>query len=119
MDWRCRALSHGAGWVCQHGANRWSRVGCTWCLTLSVSRAEDYMRRIGCPQWIIDRSLRAGDDQMRSYQMALQAGAKIAMGTDMLPADAYDGTGPLPKMSCWKMSDRLACGPPRRRALTA
>jgi len=29
---------------------------------------------------------------MRSYQLALQAGVKIAMGTDMLPADAYDGT---------------------------
>jgi imidazolonepropionase-like amidohydrolase len=60
--------------------------------TLSVSRAEDYMRRIGCPQWMIDKSLRAGEDHMRSYQMALQAGVKIAMGTDMLPADPYDGT---------------------------
>jgi imidazolonepropionase-like amidohydrolase len=60
--------------------------------TLSVSRAEDYMRRIGCPQWMIDKSLRAGEDHMRSFQMALAAGVKIAMGTDMLPADAYDGT---------------------------
>jgi imidazolonepropionase-like amidohydrolase len=60
--------------------------------TLSVSRAEDYMRRIGCPQWMIDKSLRAGEDHMRSFQMALEAGVKIAMGTDMLPADPYDGT---------------------------
>ncbi|MBV9578588.1 MAG: amidohydrolase family protein [Chloroflexi bacterium] len=60
--------------------------------TLSVSRAEDYMRRIGCPQWMIDRSLRAGDDHMRSFQLALAAGVPIAMGTDMLPADPYDGT---------------------------
>jgi imidazolonepropionase-like amidohydrolase len=60
--------------------------------TLSVSRAEDYMRRIGCPQWMIDKSLRAGEDHMRSFQMALEGGVKIAMGTDMLPADAYDGT---------------------------
>jgi imidazolonepropionase-like amidohydrolase len=60
--------------------------------TLSVSRAEDYMRRIGCPQWMIDKSLRAGEDHMRSFQMALEGGVKIAMGTDMLPADPYDGT---------------------------
>ena len=31
-------------------------------------------------------------DHMRSYQMALAAGVKIAMGTDMMPADRYDGT---------------------------
>jgi imidazolonepropionase-like amidohydrolase len=60
--------------------------------TLSVSRAEDYMRRIGCPQWMIDKSLRAGEAHLRSYQLALAAGVKIAMGTDMLPADPYDGT---------------------------
>jgi imidazolonepropionase-like amidohydrolase len=60
--------------------------------TLSVSRAADYMRRIGCPQWMIDKSLRAGDDHLRSFQLALAAGVPIAMGTDMLPADPYDGT---------------------------
>ncbi len=60
--------------------------------TLSVSRAEDYMRRIGCPQWMIDKSLRAGEDHMRSFQLALSTGVSIAMGTDMLPADPYDGT---------------------------
>jgi imidazolonepropionase-like amidohydrolase len=60
--------------------------------TLSVSRAEDYMKRIGAPQWMIERSLRAGDDHMRSFVMALAAGVPMAMGTDMLPADPYDGT---------------------------
>jgi imidazolonepropionase-like amidohydrolase len=60
--------------------------------TLSVSRAEDYLKGIGAPRWMIDRSLSAGEDHMRSYQMALAAGVKIAMGTDMLPADRYDGT---------------------------
>jgi imidazolonepropionase-like amidohydrolase len=60
--------------------------------TLSVSRAEEYMRRIGCPQWMIDKSLRAGEEHMRSYQLALSAGVRMAMGTDMLPADPYDGT---------------------------
>ena len=97
-----RAISEGikAGLDCiEHGyfldeptVERMVAGGVYLVPTLSVSRAEDYMRRIGCPQWMIDKSLRAGEDHMRSYQMALQAGAKIAMGTDMLPADPYDGT---------------------------
>ena len=60
--------------------------------TLSVSRCPDYMRERGCPRWMIDKSLRAGEEHMRAYQQALAAGVKIAMGTDMLPTDAYLGT---------------------------
>ncbi len=60
--------------------------------TLSVSRAEEYMRERDCPQWMIDKALRAGEEHMLGYQKAVEAGLKIAMGTDMLPAEAYDGT---------------------------
>ncbi|HEX2911077.1 MAG TPA: amidohydrolase family protein [Chloroflexia bacterium] len=60
--------------------------------TLSVSRAPDYMRERGCPQWMIDKALKAGEGHMESYRLALKAGLPIAMGTDMLPAEAYDGT---------------------------
>ncbi len=60
--------------------------------TLSVSRAPEYMRERGCPQWMIDKALKAGEGHMESYQMALSAGLPIAMGTDMLPAEDYDGT---------------------------
>jgi len=76
----------------QSTVDRMAEKGVCLVPTLSVSRAEEYMRRIGCPQWMIDKSLRAGDDHMRSYQLALAAGVPIAMGTDMLPADPYDGT---------------------------
>ncbi len=57
--------------------------------TLSVSRAAEYMRERGCPQWMIDKALRAGDEHMLAYQRALAGGVKIAMGTDMLPTDSY------------------------------
>lgn len=57
--------------------------------TLSVSRAAEYMRERGCPQWMIDKALRAGEEHMRAYQRALEGGVKIAMGTDMLPTDSY------------------------------
>jgi imidazolonepropionase-like amidohydrolase len=60
--------------------------------TLSVSRCPEYMRERDCPEWMIEKSLRAGDDHMQAYQDALAAGVKIAMGTDMLPTDAYLGT---------------------------
>lgn len=60
--------------------------------TLSVSRCPEYMRERECPEWMIEKSLRAGEDHMRAYQDALAAGVKIAMGTDMLPTDAYLGT---------------------------
>lgn len=60
--------------------------------TLSVSRCPEYMRERDCPEWMIQKSLKAGEDHMRAYQDALAAGVKIAMGTDMLPTDQYLGT---------------------------
>ena len=60
--------------------------------TLSVSRCPEYMRERDCPEWMIEKSLRAGEDHMRAFQDALGAGVKIAMGTDMLPTDQYLGT---------------------------
>jgi imidazolonepropionase-like amidohydrolase len=51
--------------------------------TLSVSRCPEYMRERDCPEWMIQKSLRAGEDHMKAYQDALAAGVKIAMGTDM------------------------------------
>jgi imidazolonepropionase-like amidohydrolase len=60
--------------------------------TLSVSRCPDYMRERDCPDWMIEKSLRAGEDHMLAFQDALATGVKIAMGTDMLPTDAYLGT---------------------------
>lgn len=65
----------------------------TWLVpTLCVSRAESYMRNIGVPQWMIDKSLRAGEEHKQAYQRALKTGIKIAMGTDMLPGEANEGT---------------------------
>lgn len=62
----------------------------TWLVpTLSVSRAAEYMRNLGCPQWMIDKSLKAGEEHMAGYQLAVAGGVRMAMGTDMLPTDPY------------------------------
>lgn len=84
--------------------------------TLSVSRAEDYMRRIGCPQWMIDKSLRAGDEHMRSFQLALASGVPMAMGTDMLPADPYDGTLAVYREVEWMVQGGMQQGAALRAA---
>jgi imidazolonepropionase-like amidohydrolase len=57
--------------------------------TLSVSRAPEYMRDLGCPEWMIDKSLKAGEEHMAGYQLALAGGVRMALGTDMLPTDPY------------------------------
>lgn len=77
--------------------------------TLSVSRAEEYMRDLGCPRWMIDKALRAGEDHLRSFQKALAAGVRIAIGTDMLPADRYDGTFALYREIEWMVQGGMGC----------
>jgi imidazolonepropionase-like amidohydrolase len=57
---------------------------------------------------MIDKSLRAGEDHMRSFMRAREAGVKIAMGTDMLPADPYDGTLAVYREIEWMVEGGLA-----------
>jgi imidazolonepropionase-like amidohydrolase len=65
----------------------------TWLVpTINVSRALDFFGKIGAPQWMIDKALRAGERHWQSLQLAIDHGVPIAMGTDMLPAEPFDGT---------------------------
>jgi imidazolonepropionase-like amidohydrolase len=76
--------------------------------TLSVSRAPEYMRERGCPQWMIDKALKAGEGHMQSYQLAVAAGLPIAMGTDMLPAEDYDNTLAVYREMEWMVEGGLS-----------
>ncbi|MHB8618870.1 MAG: amidohydrolase family protein [Chloroflexota bacterium] len=60
--------------------------------TICVSRAEEYMRRIGVVEWQIKKSLDAGEKHWQALKTAIGHGVRIGLGTDMLPADPNDGT---------------------------
>jgi imidazolonepropionase-like amidohydrolase len=66
--------------------------GTTYVPTILVTRCEDYYRSIGAPDWMIERALAAGADHERALRSAIEHGVSIACGTDMLPAEPYEGT---------------------------
>ena len=60
----------------------------TWLVpTICVSRDREFFDRIGAPEWMIERALAAGEKHWAALQSCVAAGVKIAMGTDMLPAE--------------------------------
>jgi imidazolonepropionase-like amidohydrolase len=65
----------------------------TWLVpTIVVSRCRDFYAKIGAPAWMVERALTAGERHFAGLQAAVSAGVRIAMGTDMLPAEPYEGT---------------------------
>ncbi len=60
--------------------------------TICVSRADDYMRRIGASEWEIRKGREANGRHWAAFQTAIQHGVKIGMGTDMLPGEQNEGT---------------------------
>ncbi|MBM3678475.1 MAG: amidohydrolase family protein [Actinobacteria bacterium] len=60
--------------------------------TINVSRAVAFFEKIGAPEWMIARALAAGELHWAALQSAIRAGVRIAMGTDMMPSEPFDGT---------------------------
>jgi imidazolonepropionase-like amidohydrolase len=60
--------------------------------TIVVSRCEDFFHKIGAPEWMIRKALEAGVQHFGGLQTAIREGVSIALGTDMLPAEPYEGT---------------------------
>ena len=60
--------------------------------TISVSRADDYMRRIGASEWEISKSAQSNARHWQALQTAIRRGVKIGLGTDMLPGEMNEGT---------------------------
>jgi imidazolonepropionase-like amidohydrolase len=65
----------------------------TWLVpTINVSRCVEFFARIGAPDWMVKKALDAGKFHWAGLQMAIRSGVNIAFGTDMLPAEPYEGT---------------------------
>ena len=65
----------------------------TWLVpTIVVSRCREFYDKIGAPEWMVERALTAGERHFAALQAAIAAGVRIAMGTDMLPAEPFQGS---------------------------
>lgn len=65
----------------------------TWLVpTVNVSRAAEFFERIEAPDWFVAKALDAGRRHWAGLQHAIAAGVPIAMGTDMMPFEPFDGT---------------------------
>lgn len=81
------------GYVLDHETVTMMRDAGTYLVpTLSVTRAEDWMRAHDFAEWTIQKALAASESHLESIRAAIEAGVKIAVGTDIPPADQFDGT---------------------------
>lgn len=65
----------------------------TWLVpTVNVSRASEFYKKIGAPPWMVKKALESGKLHFAALQHAIAAGVNIALGTDMMPDEPFDGT---------------------------
>ena len=84
-------IEHGY-FLTQEVAEKMAEHG-TWLVpTIVVSRAREFYDKIGAPLWMVERALTAGERHFAALQTAIAAGVRIAMGTDMLPAEPFQGS---------------------------
>jgi imidazolonepropionase-like amidohydrolase len=60
--------------------------------TILVSRCEEFYAKIGAPQWMVRRALAAGELHWAALEKAIRSGVNVALGTDMMPAEPFEGT---------------------------
>lgn len=60
--------------------------------TLAVTHAFDYLEAHGSPAFQVEKAREASRFHRDSITRAIEAGVKIAVGTDLLPSDPLDGT---------------------------
>jgi imidazolonepropionase-like amidohydrolase len=85
------SIEHGY-FLTDEVADLMARHGAWLVPTVNVSRCLDFFRKIGAPEWMIERMLSAGELHWAGLQAAIRAGVRIAMGTDMMPAERFEGT---------------------------
>lgn len=66
--------------------------GVTLVPTLLVTRCREFYERVGAPEWMVERAMAAGSAHEAGVRAAVEEGVAIALGTDMLPGEPYEGT---------------------------
>ena len=66
--------------------------GAAYVPTLSVTRCRDFFDSVGVPAWMQQRSLGAAPAHEESYNMALEAGVTVMLGSDIPPFWDTEGT---------------------------
>lgn len=61
-------------------------------IVVSQSGAKAFYRKIGSPDWYLDRVDSVGKAHIQSLRNAISAGVKIALGTDQYPWEPNEGT---------------------------
>lgn len=65
----------------------------TWFVpTLAVTHAFGYLEAHGSPAYQVDKAREAAKYHTEGVKQAIEAGVKVAVGTDLLPSDPIDGT---------------------------
>ena len=73
-------------------AKRMAERGTALVPTLLVTRCKEFFDELGVPEWMQCRSLGAGPRHLESFQMAVDAGVEILLGSDMPPFWSFEGT---------------------------
>jgi len=71
-----------------------AKAGTWYVPTIVVSQpaTAPFFKKIGSPQWYLDRRDSVGKVHWQALQMAIEEGVNIGLGTDQLPGEPNDGT---------------------------
>jgi len=61
-------------------------------IVVSQPGAYEFYRKIGSPDWYLDRVASTGKDHWAMLQKAIRMGVNVALGTDQFPFEPNDGT---------------------------
>ncbi|MEH1016925.1 amidohydrolase family protein [Micromonospora sp. CPCC 206060] len=73
-------------------AARMAERGTALVPTLLVTRCKEFFDELGVPEWMQCRSLGAGPRHLESFELALEAGVEVLLGSDMPPFWHFEGT---------------------------
>lgn len=61
-------------------------------IVVSQPATFEFYKRIGSPEWYMERVREVGKDHWRALQMAIEEGVNISLGSDQFPFEPNDGT---------------------------